>query len=239
MSNQTLDIKAVTDWREVVPVVRPLTQDINLIRQVCAQQRQGLVSHLLNTFDVPSDLNREAPLRTKGICDDVTEYLLEKFQELGFQRMSRAMMFEEKLKENKDVVLWGPHNKGFFFWGHTFVVVDGIIVDAAFHQYLDAFNIAHEEPDDVLVVPYAKLDDKIDEFVRKCQVLPQGVRGSDHLKNIFRKIWDYKLAPSHTHIYDQNDKPDWCADCSKEYDARYQPRRFEKTGENSWRLVNE
>ncbi len=141
------------------------------------------------------------PLRSKGVCGLVTKALGTKLVD-DYVFIERAMMKEKITNDNKHITIWGESHPGFFS-GHVFLVISGIIVDGAFHQYMDAFNLAHEEPNDILVVPYSRLDEKVEEMVAKSRgELPRGVGDLEHLKRGLRSIWDYKVPPSYIREFD-------------------------------------
>lgn len=103
---------------------------------------------------------------------------------------------------------------------HEFLVVDlnkETIVDAAYYQFINVFFLDKEQmpKEDILIVPYEKLDEKIKEFVRlrnlKVETHPEPQILKEHsdrfsmsderLRDHFRRVWDYKAqiySPSDT-----------------------------------------
>lgn len=99
---------------------------------------------------------------------------------------------------------------------HKFLVVnldEEVIVDAAYYQFIDIFHLREEQmpQEDIMIVPYKKLDEKIDEFVelrnlrlrthpnpeiftnQEMECSSRRFNQSDQeLHDYFRKVWDYK-----------------------------------------------
>ncbi|MCD6398499.1 MAG: hypothetical protein J7L08_01125 [Candidatus Aenigmarchaeota archaeon] len=100
--------------------------------------------------------------------------------------------------------------------GHIFLVVDldeEVIVDSAYYQFIDIFDLKEDQmpQEDIMIVPYVELDEKIDEFVelrnlrlrthpnpevlthQKLECSSRRYNQSDQeLHDYFKRIWDYR-----------------------------------------------
>ncbi|MBI5066563.1 hypothetical protein HZA97_10125 [Candidatus Woesearchaeota archaeon] len=168
-----------------------MNADVESIQELCRTYKPLWEKTLIERH-----FQGQNPLRSKGVCGLATHILGNQLSK-HYLIMDQVSRGEKITGDNSGIIIWGLDYPGFFNQ-HTFLVISDIIVDGAFHQYMDAFNLAHEEPNDILVVPYSRLDEKVEEMVSKSRgELPQGVRDLEHLKRGLRSIWDYKIPHSY------------------------------------------
>ncbi|MEK6857894.1 MAG: hypothetical protein AABX39_04885 [Nanoarchaeota archaeon] len=157
--------------------------DIESIRKLCRQYKP----------EHDKTFGKNNSFRAIAVCGLVTASL-GTYLSNYYANIQRAMINQ---KITNEVLILKECPTGFLS-GHTFLVIKDTLVDGAFYQYMDFFNLAHEEPDDLLIIQYSKLEEKIEEMSSslKGELIPK-VKSKQHLNHLLRSLWDYKMPSSY------------------------------------------